>query len=192
MPKRPEYRKGNYYHIYNRGRSRLSIFHHPDDYFDVLSRMRKYAGALQLKIIAYVLLPNHYHFLIRQDGDHRASLFPQRIFNGYGKRYNLIYEHSGTIFEGNAKGIWVDRENYLLHLCRYIHANPLKHGLVDSLDDWPYSNFHEWVGCRSGQLWDASFVANNFKSSENYQDFLMDYIVSKIEPDGFAEGLVLD
>ena len=192
MPKRPAFVQGHYYHLYNRGRSRLSIFHHPNDYLDVLERMKKYLQALRLSIIAYVLLPNHYHMLVRQEGDFRSSLLPQRIFNGYSKRYNSRYKHRGTIFEADAKGILVNREDYLLHLCRYIHANPLRHGLVKSLDDWPYSNYHEWVGSRKGVLWDSNFLIENFGSSLEYQEFVDDYLGSKHEPDGFSDANIWD
>ena len=192
MPNRPKYLKGNYYHLYNRGRSRLSIFHRPEDYLDALVRIRKYSQALEIAIIAYVLLPNHFHILVRQDGSNRASLLTQRTFNGYAKKYNAIYKHSGTIFEGDAKGILVNREDHLLHLCRYIHANPLRHGFAKSLNAWPYSNYQEWVGLRKGKWWDADFVIDFFESSEQYQVFLTDYLISKIEPEGFSEDFVLD
>ena len=77
MPKpRPEYQAGNYYHFYNRGRSRLSIFHEPDNYLFVLRKVKRYLREYYLAMIAYCLMPTHYHFLIRQDGEHPAGLLP--------------------------------------------------------------------------------------------------------------------
>ena len=60
------------------------------------------------------------------------------------------------LFEGPFKAIHVDRESYLLHLCRYIHANPVRHGLVSDLERWPYSNYLEWIGARDGELGNRS------------------------------------
>jgi len=159
MPaKRPDYLPGHFYHIYNRGAHRVSIFREEENYLFVLRKMKAYCRALSLVPIAYCLLPNHYHWLIRQDGEHPAGLLPQRVFNSYTKAYNKRYDHSGTLFEGNYRVRPVDREGYLLHLCRYIHANPVIHDLVDGVADWPYSNYLEWTGEREGTLVDRDFV----------------------------------
>ena len=103
-------------------------------------------------------MPNHYHFLLRQDSDIPISTFIQRIFNSYTKAYNKKYERSGTLFEGRFKAIHVDKEGYLLHLCKYIHANPVKALLVEAPEEWEFSNYPEWVGERNGTLIDKDFV----------------------------------
>jgi len=77
--KREEYQPGHFYHIYNRGVHRHSIFREPENYLYVLGKMKKYARELAVTLIAYCLLPNHYHFLLRQDGERPASLLPQRV-----------------------------------------------------------------------------------------------------------------
>ena len=64
-------------------------------------------------MIVYCLMPNHYHFLVRQNGENAAGLLPQRVFNSYTKAYNKRYKHSGTIFEGRYKAIPVEQEPYL-------------------------------------------------------------------------------
>jgi hypothetical protein len=99
----------------------------------LLRKMKGYVRELSLAPIAYCLLPNHYHWLVRQDGDVRAGLLPQRVFNAYGKAYNKRYGHSGTLFEGAYKVEPVLDEGHLLHLCRYIHANPVVHGALFQL-----------------------------------------------------------
>ncbi|MBX3057516.1 MAG: transposase [Anaerolineae bacterium] len=182
--KRPIYTPGGYYHLYNRGRSRLSIFHDPKDYHQVLELMKSYSQKYSLVIIAYCLLANHYHFLVRQNNTPRASLLPQRIFNSYSKTYNLKYQHSGTLFEGPARAIPVTEETYLLHLCRYIHANPVLHGFVPHIKDWPYSNYHEWIGTRNGKLIDHAFVQEHFPQPGAYQEFVREYLLSRRHPEG--------
>jgi REP element-mobilizing transposase RayT len=192
MSKRPPYQPGSYYHIYNRGRSRLSICHDKSDYFDILKKLRTYSLKYSIAIIAYVLLPNHYHFLVRQDALPRASLLPQRIFNSYSKIYNLKYTHSGTLFEGSAKAKIVTTEAYLLHLCRYIHANPVLHGITRTLDEWPYSNYPEWIGTRHGALVNRAFITDHFSTPAAYREFVIDYLRERTHPDGFEHLLDWD
>ena len=180
MPvKRPEYLPGQYYHFYNRGAHRLSIFREEDNYIFVLRKVKAYCRALILTPIAYCLMPNHYHFLIRQDGEQRAGLLPQRVFNSYSKAYNRRYEHSGTLFEDNYKVVPVEDQAHLLHLCRYIHANPIKHGLVTDPEEWSYSNYLEWIGERDGTLVDRDFVREHFRSAEDYREFVLDYVLER-------------
>ena len=149
-PRRPAYLPGHYYHIYNRGTNREPIFVEPDNYEFVLRKIKLYLRELALTLIAYCLNLNHYHWLVRQDGEQPAGLLPQRVFNSYTKAFNKRYERSGTLFEGPYKVIQIERPAHLVHLCRYIHANPVKDGLVDEIEQWPYSNYLEWVELHVG------------------------------------------
>ncbi len=189
MPARPEYLPGHYYHLFNRGAHKVSIFREGDNYLFVLGKMKAYCGSLDLAPIAYCLLPNHYHFLIRQDGEHPAGLLPQRVFNSYSKAYNKRYGHSGTLFEGNHRALAVENETHLYHLCRYIHANPVVHGLVDDPADWPYCNYLEWIGQREGTLVDQDFVHSCFPARDGYRDFVGEYIAERRLPDQVAAVL---
>ena len=173
--KQSDYQAGQHYHFYNRGAHRHSIFREPDNYIYVLKKIQKYVREFSITVIAYCLLPNHYHLLLRQDGENAASLIPQRVFNSYSKAYNKKYQHSGTLFEGNFKVKPVDNESYLLQLCQYIHANPIKHGLVNNLDEWPYSNYHEWMQVRSGTLVDHQFVNDFFPNRQEYAADVLAY-----------------
>ena len=191
MPaKRPEYIPGHYYHLLNRGAHKVSIFREEDNYHFVLRKTKIYCSSLNLTPIAYCLLPNHYHFLVRQDGEHPAGLLPQRVFNSYSKAYNKRYGHSGTLFEGNYRATAVENEAYLLHLCRYIHANPVIHGLVDNLADWPYSNYLEWTGEREGTLVDRDFVRGLYPSTSDYREFVAQYIAERRLPNELAALLL--
>jgi len=66
-------------------------------------------------------------------------------------------------------------EDHLLHLCRYIHANPVIHGIVDDVADWPYSNYLEWTGERPGTLVDRDLITAHFRNADAYRDFVADY-----------------
>ncbi len=184
--RRVRFAQGQYYHIYNRGIGRQPIFREEDNYLFVLRLVKKYARALSIAVIAYCLMPNHYHFLVRQDNEEPVGLLPQRVFNSYTKAFNKLYNRTGTLFEGRYRAIHVDRDNHLLHLCRYIHANPVKDGLVSHLEEWPYSNYHEWVGIRSGTLVDRAFVHGYFPVGQTYGRFVLDYLAGL---DKLPEGI---
>ena len=183
MPqKRPEYHAGGVYHVYNHGGHRASIFRETDNYLFVLRKIKKYLVELDLSLLAYCLMPNHYHFLLRQDGEQPAGKLSQRVFNSYSKAYNLRYQHSGTLFEGAYHVRPVEQTAHMLHLCRYIHANPVKDGLVVDPGDWPYSNYLEWVGLRDGTLVDRAFVREYFDPPRRYAEFVVDYLRTRELP----------
>jgi putative transposase len=166
MPHRKtQFASGYYYHIYNRGVGKQPIFRERDNYRYLLSLVKKYASQLFIAVIAYCLMPNHYHLLLRQDGDDSAGLLPQLVFNSYTKAFNRRYGRTGTLFESRYQSVWVDAEGYLLHLCRYIHANPVKARMVSRPEDWPFSNYLEWMDLRQGVLVDRDFVAESFPES---------------------------
>ncbi|MCD6334967.1 MAG: transposase [Candidatus Latescibacteria bacterium] len=66
-------------------------------------------------------MPNHYHFLLRQDGEVSLSRFINVAFNVYVQALNKQLERKGTLFEGRFKHVLVDKDEYILYLCRYIH-----------------------------------------------------------------------
>jgi putative transposase len=160
----------------------VSVFREYDSYLFVLHKMKAYCPALHIAPIAYCLLPNHYHVLVRQDGDRPAGLLPQRVFNAYNKASNERYGHSGTLFQGPCRVRPVDQDDYLLHLCRYIHANPVIHGLVSSLADWPCSNYPEWTGLRFGPLVDLDLVRAHYPHPQDYERFVQEYVVERRLP----------
>jgi REP element-mobilizing transposase RayT len=187
--RRPEFIPGGFYHIYNRGAHRDSIFYEEDNYLFVLRKIKRYSKQLNLAVIAYCLMPNHYHLLVRQNSEQAAGFLPQRVFNSYSKAYNKRYGHSGTLFEGPYKVRRAESDGHLLHLCRYVHSNPVKHGLVSRPEEWPYSNFPEWMGLRSGELVDHAFVAAHFSSPADYQAFVHDYLMEQDLPEDLKRHL---
>ena len=180
---RPPFVKGEYYHFYNRGAHRASIFREPSNFLFVIRKIKHYTQKLSLAPIACCLMPNHFHFLIRQDGDQPAGLLPQLVFNSYVKAYNKMYQHNGTLFEGHFHAKHIQNYKHLIHLCRYIHGNPVKDGLTAAPEEWPYSNYLEWIGQRDGTLMDSAFIHDHFSSAQEYADFVMGYLKSRQLPD---------
>ncbi len=183
------WQSGMYYHIYNRGARRLTIFREPTNYLFVIGKIKEYSRANDISVIAYCLMPNHYHFLLRQNGDEPAGNVPQSVFNSYSKAYNKRYEQSGTLFVGRFRAKHIHSMPHLLHLCRYIHGNPVKDGLIADPADWPYSNYLEWLGERKGTLVDREFVQNYFSSPKDYRSFVHEYLKSRQLPEDVKKYL---
>lgn len=192
MPhRRTDFMQGEYYHIYNRGIDGQDIFRSHDNYIFALQRIKRYTRELDIAVIAYCLMPNHYHLLVRQDGDEPAGRLPQRVFNSYTKAFNRQHDRSGTLFQGRYRSVHVDNDAYLLHLCRYVHANPVLAGLVRQPADWAYSNYREWAGMRKGTLVDRAFIREFFPEVPAYRAFVQDYITGRDElPDGIDAYLL--
>jgi putative transposase len=99
-----------------------------------------------------------------------------KLFNAYAQAVNKRNGRTGALFEGRFREVQVDNESYLLHLCRYIHGNPVKAGLVTTLEEWSYSNYLEWIGARPGTLVDDPFVTDFFPNRLDYKEFVLDYL----------------
>ena len=181
MAARPvKFIQGNYYHIWNRGAHRQSIFRSDENFRFARQLLIEYARRFNVTIIAYCLLHNHYHFLLRQDSKQKAGLVPQYLFNRYTKAFNKQHNHSGTLFEGPYQAKHVDKDEYLRHLCRYIHANPVLHGLAQSPKLWPYSNYQEWMEARPNSLVDSEFIDEHFGSAQQYAQSLHTFLMGDI------------
>jgi len=174
--RRGAFAPGHYYHILNRGAGRGAIFFTPANYEHCLRLLKLYRGPCGATVIAYCLMPNHYHLLLRQEGEAPLSRLINLVFNAYVQALNRERQRRGTLFEGRFRHVLVDREAYVEHLCRYIHLNPVIAGLVSHPEEWAYSNYQEWVGERAGTLKDGEFIRQRFPTAEEYRRFVEDEI----------------
>lgn len=181
---------GLYFHFYNRGIGGGRIFFDPGNFYHCLRLVKKYSKRYQIAVIAYCLMPNHYHFLLRQDGNHSPSKLIQTVFNAYVQAVNKQHRRKGTLFEGRSKHIHIDREEYLIHLCRYIHLNPVKSELAETPEKWIYSNYLDWIETRDGTLMDENFIRDHFSTSSDYQSFVNGYRDTDESDDKMEEYLL--
>ncbi len=167
-----DYSSGNYYHIFNRGVEKRIIFNDDNDYIALLKRIQNYLPEYPISLIAYCLMPTHYHMLIFTEKDNSPGRFIQRLFNSFTQGYNLYHNRSGTLFEGRVKKKLILENKYLFQIVRYIHLNPVHAGLVRNPEDWIYSNYREFIGLRKGKLFDKEFLTDQFGSFLEYKDFV--------------------
>ena len=96
------------------------------------------------------------------------------LLNAYAKAVNKQVNRSGSLFGGRFKHVLIDKDEYLVHLMRYIHLNPLKAGLVKELADWPHSNYLEFINRKTGGLFDLATRDMFFASPRQYEEFVND------------------
>jgi len=186
------YSEGSFYHIYNRGCNKEPIFFEEKNYIELLKRIKKSKRLDKFSIIAFCLMPNHYHFLIQQKTNLPVSNWISFIFNGYVQSINKQQDRSGTLFEGRAKPKLIDKEEYLIRLVLYIHYNPVSAGLVNNPENWKYSNYLEWIGKRNGILMDKYFIFEHFESYKEYEYLMKEYSFSKRNSDDISDYLFED
>jgi REP element-mobilizing transposase RayT len=172
---------GQYYHVYNRGTNRQPIFASEENYHFLLRRVKQFLPLYQISIVAYSLMPTHYHFLIEVYQDGALGGFIQRLFNSYSQAFNRQQNRTGTLFEGRAKSIIVDDSNYAYALVRYIHLNPVVAGLVAAPDDWQFSDYVDWIDARKDGIFDSQFREMFFSSPEEYRSFVLSDIPEALE-----------
>jgi hypothetical protein len=96
----------------------------------------------------------------------------QRFSISYTKAVNKCYNRTGSLFEGQFQAVHVDRDDYLAHLSRYIHLNPVRAGLVREPRDWEFSSYRDYLGLRRGTLPAPDVVLAQFPSREAYRTFV--------------------
>ena len=115
-------------------------------------------------ILNYCLMPNHFHFTLRQEEDNGIKKFFQRLSNSFAHYFNVKYKNRGPVFEGNFKVVRVENDEQLIHLSRYIHLNPVTTYLVEHPIDYDYSSYRIYMGNEMSDIINPSVVLNNFSS----------------------------
>lgn len=143
--------EGEFYHIYNRGTDKRSIFIEKEDYnrfllilhlcnntksVDISNLLRDGISFNDLMDInieerlvdigAYCLMPNHFHLLVRENRKDGISLFMKKLLTAYSMYFNIKHKRKGGLFEGPFLAKHVDSDEYLKYLLSYIHLNPIK------------------------------------------------------------------
>lgn len=137
---------GHCYHALNRGNCKSRIFHEAADYdaFEALAVRAK--SRTTLRILAWCLMPNHFHFVVRPAADNDLSRFLHWLMTTHVRRHHLRRGTDGRVWQGRFKVFPVKTDGHLLRVLRYVERNPLRAGLVEAAEDWPWSSLSTRLG----------------------------------------------
>ncbi|MEO1095268.1 MAG: transposase [Cyanobacteria bacterium J06638_28] len=167
------------YHLYNRGNNHQNIFFERENYLYFLRQFRHYLVEETLDVLAYCLMPNHYHFLVCLRAENLSQRM-QAFTLSYTKAMNRRYDRCGSLFQGRFQSIPVDTERYLLQLSYYIHLNPVKAGFVKYPEEWEFSSYLEYANLRQGTLPELGKIRQIVGTAQAYRAAIE--VGSSLEP----------
>ena len=133
------------YHIVFRGIGRQNIFEDDSDYIKLKDIIRRVLKETSSKLYAYCFMTNHVHLFLKENHSGDISVIMLKILSHYATWFNTKYLRSGALFANRYKSEPVENKRYYLELIRYIHQNPLKAGMVSSIENYPYSSYGEYT-----------------------------------------------
>jgi putative transposase len=135
---------GMVYHAWNRANFRSRLFREDAHYEDFLALLQEGVSFVPMRILAYCLMPNHWHLVLRPRADGDLGKFLQRITLTHTQRYHARTRTVGYghVYQGRYKSLLVERDNHFLTLVRYVESNARRAGLVKRAEDWPWSSVH--------------------------------------------------
>lgn len=151
--------KTGIYHIMLRGINRQTIFEDDADCNKFVETIQRCKGKSKFELYAYCLMGNHVHLLLKE-GAESISLIMQRICSGFVFWYNCKYDRYGHLLQERYKSEVVENEVYLLTVLRYIHRNPIKAGISNTVEGYKWSSIHEYIGKQN--IIDTEFVLGLF------------------------------
>lgn len=161
---------GQIYHIWTHANGTENLFREAENYRFFLEKYTYHVHPV-VETFAYCLMPNHLHLMVRVREEDDLLKFLQEkkedsnlqglenlggfskyvsqqfsnLFNAYTKAYNKKYDRMGSLFSPNFKRKKIDSDQYFARLIIYIHTNPIHHGFVEDIHDWPYSSWHAYL-----------------------------------------------
>ena len=156
---------GAVYHVTSRGDRREPIFDDDQDRLALLEVASRAMIRFDARVLAFCLMGNHYHFVVTT-AQANLSRVMRQINGVYTQTYNRRHRKAGHLFQGRFKAILVDRDAYLLEVCRYVELNPVRAGLVANPGDWFWSSYRCNAGHQHAPQWmDTAMVHGHLLGS---------------------------
>lgn len=127
-----------------------------------------------INLICYCLMPNHFHFLIRQARKGGITEFVSKLSNSYTKYINIKNNRVGPLLQGDFKAVHIGTNEQLIHVSRYIHLNPLVGYVTKDLNTYRWSSYIEYVNDTDNEICDKKIILDQFRSKEEYKRFVLD------------------
>jgi len=214
-----KFQNNRLYHIYNRGTEKRQIFLDNSDYTRFIHYLYEFndsrvipnfsrdiyvgggtsnmkARDLLVEIIAFCLMPNHFHLILRQLKDGGITKFMRKLGTGYTMYFNKKNERNGVLFQGKFKAISIESDEYLTHLSRYIHINPVelievgwkKDGIKDwnkvneFLQNYRWSSYLDYIGIKNfPSVTNREIINSYFQNEQSYKNFINQWLNKDLE-----------
>jgi REP element-mobilizing transposase RayT len=182
---------GGLYHILNRANGDDALFKQETNYHYFLEKYMQHISPIA-QTLAWCLLPNHYHFLVRikpvtilkeryalrkgrevQDENKLPEFITEQFANwqnAYAKAFNKMYERKGSLFMNYLRRVAIDGEHQLGNTVFYIHKNPVHHCFAKVIGDWRWTSYKEYM-CDRWFMVDSKEVMDWFGTKENFDQF---------------------
>jgi putative transposase len=175
-PLRIEY-DGALYHITSRGNGKKPIYKDDEDREKFLEILKRVNERFNWICHAYCLMNNHYHLIVETpDGNLSKGM---RQLNGvYTQIFNRRHNRGGHIFQGRYKAILIQKESYLLEVCRYVVLNPVRAKVVEKPEEWKWSSYRATAGikkshpCLTTEWISGQFSTRKKDAERKYRDFV--------------------
>ncbi len=202
-----------YYHIYNRGVDKREIFQDDKDrnrfmgeivhfnntnqIFNLGQNMNRGSASIQavesekiVSIMCFCMMSNHFHLILKQNIDDGIARFMHKLGTGYTMYFNKKYDRSGSLFEGKFKAKFIESDEYMVHLSKYIHLNPVKMIQADFYDEgiknikeaekylenYKWSSYLDYIGKREiSNLIDKKVILGYFNNkADKYKEYIIE------------------
>ena len=190
-----DFKQKNYYHVVNYGVDKRIIFVDEEDFRTFLYYLKVYLLPKKViasmpnlpkrmllknrnsdvELLAYSLMPNHFHMILCEKELGGISLFMKQLSNAYTKYFNERHTRSGSLFEGPFKAAHVKNED-LSQVVRYVHLRPFLVGLVEDPDKYRWSDFPTYTNSKEVNISNASPVLTQFNTAADYKHFVHNYM----------------
>jgi len=189
----------HFYHVFNRGINKIPIFYDFFDYqraletikyYRINTNQQRFSEFLKMprkerdlylskdhpgkvEIVVFCLMPNHFHFILKQLTENGISDFVSRFSNSYTKYFNIKYNRCGHLFQDTFKSVFIEDDEQLIHLSRYIHFNPVTSFIVgdSQVAEYKWSSARQYLGMEEGFVCTET-VMQQFKNIDAYKKFL--------------------
>lgn len=146
-----------------------------------------------VEILAFCMMDNHFHLLVRQKEENGITLFMRKLGTGYTNYFNKKYKRTGVLFQGKFKSVHIENESHFMYLPIYIHLNPLDFefkewrngkidnpaGAMDFLNNYKWSSYMDYMGKKNfPSLINKDFLLNRLGSEENFTKEITDWVGS--------------
>ena len=133
---------GTVFHVLNRGNDGKTLFRSPADYFAFVQAVRETLLIHAMRILAYCLMPNHWHFVFWPEEDEQISEFMHHLTTTHVRRWHKFHESEGRghVYQGPFKSFPIQNDEHFYTVCRYVERNAVRAGLVERAEDWVWGS----------------------------------------------------